>query len=65
MQTYYSEKQAAAVLGDVSFRTLQKWRVTGGGPVFTKIGARVLYAEADLIEFLESRKRKSTSDRGE
>lgn len=46
--------------------TLEKLRVTGGGPRFVKVGGgRVLYDPADLKEWLEGKKRRSTSDRGE
>lgn len=32
----------------VSVRTLQNWRWMGRGPRFLKIGARVLYARAEI-----------------
>ncbi len=57
------EGPAATLIG-VSPRTLQKWRVEGGGPVFIKIGRSVRYAVEDLEAFLMHRRRRSTSDRG-
>ena len=47
-----------------SVKTLQRWRVMGYGPPFIKIGHRVRYVEGDLIAWLESQRRKSTSDKG-
>jgi hypothetical protein len=48
----------------VSASYLNKLRVTGGGPPFVKIGARVAYDPADLAAWLEAQKRRSTSDLG-
>jgi excisionase family DNA binding protein len=42
--------------------TLNKLRVSGGGPRFIKIGGRVLYDVRDLDKWLENCKRYSTSD---
>jgi len=56
-------KQAADYYG-VSTRLLEKWRVTGGGPTFIKIGRRVLYRQSDLDDFLERNTFRSTSDGG-
>lgn len=45
-------------------QTLAKLRVYGGGPKYIKVGRRVIYDTRDLDEWLESRKRRSTSDAG-
>lgn len=45
-----TEKQAAEIL-NVSHRTLQAWRVRGGGPRFVKMGKSVRYSRAALLEF--------------
>jgi hypothetical protein len=43
--------------------TLAKLRVTGGGPPFLKLGAKVLYDAADLEAWIAAQgKRRSTSD---
>lgn len=55
------ETQAAAILG-LSRRTLQAWRVSGAGPVYRKIGCRVLYAEADIADFIAASRRHHTSE---
>ena len=45
--------------------TLAKLRVNGGGPLFRKIGSKVLYDDADLTAWIDAQgKRRSTSDAG-
>lgn len=58
-----SVSDAAAFLG-VSKSWLNRKRLEGGGPTFAKLGRRVVYEFADLVQFLESRKRQSTSAGG-
>lgn len=62
-KVFLSTPQAAELLG-LSPRTIEKWRVTGGGPVFHKFGSRVLYSQEDLERWAEGRRRRSTSDPG-
>jgi excisionase family DNA binding protein len=53
-------RQAATYLG-VSPRTLEDWRFRGGGPVFRKIGRRIVrYQRTDLDAFLEHSARVNT-----
>ena len=62
--TYYlSTPQAAAVLG-LSPRTLESYRVTGGGPPFLTYCNRVHYLRSDLDAWAVSGRRRSTSDDG-
>ncbi len=62
LETLLNEKQAAAFLG-VAPRTLQKWRVIGGGPVFISISNRAArYRRKDLFAWVEVRRKSSTSD---
>lgn len=42
--------------------TLEKKRVYGGGPIYIKIGRKVLYSVSDLDDWLFSLRRRSTSD---
>lgn len=63
-RTYLSTETAAQLLG-LSPRTLEKWRGTGGGPIFVKLGRRVAYRLADVERWIESQRRRSTSDPGE
>jgi hypothetical protein len=63
-QFLLTEKQAADFLG-FQPRTLQEWRLKGGGPQFVKISARaVRYAVPSLIAWSEERMRASTADPG-
>ncbi|MEP1910411.1 MAG: helix-turn-helix domain-containing protein [Sulfitobacter pontiacus] len=55
-------KEAARFLG-ISIRTLEKHRTYGTGPLYRKIGGRVLYALRDLEAWTEIGARKSTSDK--
>jgi hypothetical protein len=45
----------------VSPRTLEAWRVRGGGPTYIKIGKRAVYDTRDLDAFMEARRRVSTT----
>lgn len=52
----------AAQLLDLSPRTLEKHRCDGTGPVYHKLGGRVVYAVADLQAWIEASARHSTSE---
>lgn len=54
----------AATYTGLSVSTLNKLRVFGGGPLFLKLGRRVIYDVADLDAWLAARRRRSTSDNG-
>ena len=58
---YLSSEEAGALLR-VSPRTLEKFRVIGGGPRFRKFGRKVLYARSDLETWANQRACASTSD---
>lgn len=60
---YLNTHQAGEYLG-LSPRTLDRYRVKGGGPVYHRLGGRVRYLVADLEAWAESRRRTSTSDDG-
>lgn len=60
---YLSTRKAAKHLG-LSPRTLDRYRVTGGGPVYHLFGTAVRYLEEDLDEWSRTRRRRSTSDDG-
>ena len=45
-----------------SISALNKWRVSGNGPRFVRVGARVRYRTSDLLNFIENRTRVSTSE---
>lgn len=54
-------QEAARFLG-LSGRTLEKHRCYGTGPVYRKIGGRVVYTIEDLVAWSERGVRRSTSD---
>jgi len=55
---------AARYLG-LTASTLEKMRLSGGGPPFVRLGARAVgYAIGDLDSYIDARRRTSTSDPG-
>jgi len=60
-QRYLRTPDAAVLLG-LSARTLEKHRCYGTGPVFHKLGGRVVYAVEDLQAWVQRGLMTSTSD---
>jgi excisionase family DNA binding protein len=56
----YTPDEAADMLRTKA-RTLERWRHTGGGPVFLKVGRRVVYRYDDLEQWLTQQRRAHTS----
>ena len=54
--------RSAAKYCGLSKSTLDKYRLTGEGPIFLKIGRTVVYDIDDLDVWLISKRRKSTSN---
>jgi predicted DNA-binding transcriptional regulator AlpA len=54
-------QEAARFIG-LSYRTLEKYRISGTGPKYSKIGGRIVYAVSDLREWVELGAKRSTSD---
>jgi len=46
-------QEAARFIG-LSCRTLEKHRIYGTGPKYSKVGGRIIYAVSDLREWVES-----------
>jgi predicted site-specific integrase-resolvase len=46
----------------ISERTLERWRVEGCGPPYTKAVRKVLYRQSDVDEWLDGSLRQSTSE---
>lgn len=53
--------EAARLLG-LSPRTLEKHRCDGTGPIYRKLGGRVVYTVADIQLWIEAAARQSTSE---
>lgn len=62
-RSYLNETEAAVLL-NLSKRTLQGWRLRGEGPKFQKFGRSVRYATATIKAWLEQCERTSTSASG-
>ena len=60
-QRVISTIEAARIVG-LSESTLAKLRLNGNGPVYCKLGRRVVYRLADLDQWLQSRTTRDTSD---
>jgi len=60
---HLTEEQVAKWL-NLSKRTLQGWRLKGGGPEFEKFGRSVRYAVVTLEAWIDARQRSSTSASG-
>lgn len=58
---YLRTDEAALFLG-LSPRTLEKHRTHGTGPLYRKLGSRVVYAVADLQQWADLGTVSSTSD---
>lgn len=54
---YVDNDGAARFLG-LQPATLEIWRSRAEGPTYVKVGKRVMYALADLREWMEARKKK-------
>lgn len=61
LRHYLPTPDAAIVLG-LSARTLEKHRCFGTGPVYHKLGGRVVYTLAELQAWADSGARRSTND---
>jgi predicted DNA-binding transcriptional regulator AlpA len=53
----------AATYVSLSASTLNRLRVSGGGPRYAKLAGKVLYDVRDLDQWIEDSKRGSTSER--
>ena len=62
-QRYLRTPEAATFVG-LSIRTLEKHRIYGTGPRYSKLGGRVVYRLEDLQAWVESGAKASTSDPG-
>lgn len=60
---YLRTPEAARFVG-LSIRTLEKHRIYGTGPRYSKLGGRVVYRVEDLQEWVDAAVKASTSDRG-
>jgi predicted DNA-binding transcriptional regulator AlpA len=52
MDSLLNQKQAARILG-LSVRTLERYRITGTGPRYVRLGRLIRYRPNDLKEWIE------------
>lgn len=58
---FLTQGEAAALLR-LSGRTLERHRVSGTGPVFVRLGRRIVYRPGDLMTWAEAHTYRSTSE---
>ena len=61
LHNYLNEKQVSERLG-VSVKLLRKHRWEGKGLPYVKFGARVLYAEPEVVEYLQEHRIETGKD---
>ena len=61
MPTVVTTKTSARLVG-LAESTLAKLRLNGNGPIYCKLGRRVVYRPTDLELWLQSRTARHTSD---
>ncbi|QUS38627.1 DNA-binding protein [Tardiphaga alba] len=60
MSSLLTQKEAAKIL-KLSTRTLERLRVNGNGPKYSKLGGVIRYQPACLTEWVDACSRQSTS----
>ena len=61
LQNYLNENEVAERLG-VSVKLLQKHRWESKGLPYTKFGARVIYSEPEVVEYMEKHRIETGKD---
>ena len=64
LPSHYLRTPEAARFVGLSIRTLEKHRIYGTGPRYSKLGGRVVYRFEDIQAWVESGAKASTSDPG-
>lgn len=57
------DELVARYKGNISVKTLANWRTKGGGPRYVKIGGKIMYALAAVLEWENARTYGSTAMR--
>lgn len=63
MERLLSQDDVAELLA-IAPRSLESWRLRGGGPRYVRVGRLVRYRHTDVSDWLAARERASTSDPG-
>jgi predicted DNA-binding transcriptional regulator AlpA len=64
MQTLLDQREAARLL-NLSIRTMERFRLQGGGPLYVKCGRSVRYRTSDIEAWIAARVVSSTSAIGD
>ncbi|MCA3746067.1 MAG: helix-turn-helix domain-containing protein [Phenylobacterium sp.] len=62
MSEHLLSTPTVAEITGLSQVTLRRWRTTGGGPQFVRLGRAVRYRSDDVNAFVEARTFRSTSE---
>ncbi len=62
MNTYHLDEKQLAERWSISVKTLQAWRLKGGGPRFIKLGRAIRYRLEDIENFESENIQDSTSE---
>jgi predicted site-specific integrase-resolvase len=57
----YTTQEAATALR-IAAATLNRWRTTGEGPVFVRVGRRVYYRQSEIETYLSAGARRHTHE---
>jgi predicted site-specific integrase-resolvase len=60
--TMHLTPRQLATRWQVSEKTLERWRCKGGGPIYLKLGGRILYPSAQVEAMEAQQVRKATGD---
>jgi Helix-turn-helix domain len=60
---YFTAEEAASYLR-LAPATLANWRSSGDGPLYLKLGAKVVYRRRDLDAWADAHRRDSTNNPG-
>lgn len=58
---FLNAKQASQLVG-ISVSTLAKWRLSGAGPIYSKVGRRVVYQRSQIEAWMKRNSHASTSE---
>lgn len=62
MEREYINTETLAARTGIAASTWNKRRMSGDGPVYRKVGSRVIYCFLDVAEWLDAHEKRSTSD---
>lgn len=61
-QEFYTPRQLADLL-QLDERTVRRWRIDGGGPLFVRVGGSVRYRKSDVEAWIKDNTQETTDGR--